>query len=136
MNSKDTKKRTLPKTIEFRLADIIDEITEYKKILEKKVKSEQDVLSLVIDGLASKEVAGEKLKGLKREIEELKSQIEDREELLEEEQKKEITEDHIEMLRFFLLNVTEDLIWDLKEILNLLIRRIEVEDLENINIKF
>jgi len=91
---------------------------------------------LVIEGLASKEVATEKLKGLKRETTELKKQIADKEKLLEDEQKKEITEDHIEMLRFFLGNVTEDLIWDLKEILNLLVRRIEVEDLENITIKF
>ena len=74
----------------------------------------------MIEGLASKEVASEKLKGLKRETIELKRQIAAKEKLLEEEQKKEITEDHIEMLRFFLGNVTEDLIWDLKEILNLL----------------
>ena len=57
---------------------------------------------LVIEGLASKEVATEKLKGLKRETTELKKQIADKEKLLEDEQKKEITEDHIEMLRFFL----------------------------------
>ncbi len=40
--------------------------------------------------------------------------------------KKEINKDHIEMLRFFLANISEDLIQDLKEILNLLIRKIVI----------
>ncbi|ADO82847.1 recombinase family protein [Ilyobacter polytropus] len=121
---------------EFRLADIIDEITEYKITLKKKQNIEMDILSLIIEGLASKDTASKKLKELKKEITDLELIISKKEELLTEEQQKEITEDHIEMLRFFLTNITEDLIQDLKEILNLLIRKIVIEDLENITIKF
>ena len=121
---------------EFRLADIIDDITEQKKILNKKEESEKAVLSLVIEGLVSKEVAKEQLQELRKETHKIKKDIKEKEQLLSDEQKKEITEDHIEILRFFLRNITKDLIPDLREILNLLIRRIKIIDLENIEIKF
>ena len=76
------------------------------------------------------------LQELRKETHKIKKDIKEKEQLLSDEQKKEITEDHIEILRFFLRNITKDLIPDLREILNLLIRRIKIIDLENIEIKF
>ena len=51
-----------------------------------------------------------------------------------EEKRKEITEDHIETLKYLLKNINPEYVEDLKEILNLIIKKIVIKNHEDIDI--
>ena len=51
-------------------------------------------------------------------------------------EKKEITKDHIKTLEYLLNNIDNDYADELKEILNLIIKKIVIKDIDNIDIQF
>ena len=124
---------------EFRLADLYSEVDDLKTILEKYVNSEKRVLELVAEGLTSMEISKETLTKLKKEKEKIIKMISDKMTLISEEEKKEISEDNIELLQeLMMFQDTDDDEYreKLKEIINLIIRKIIFTSYDNIRIFF
>lgn len=124
---------------EFRLADLYSEIDDLNIILEKCVNSEKRILELVADGLTSIEVSKETLTKLKKEKEQIIKNINDKMILISEEEKKEISEDNIKLLQELMLfqDTSDDNYREkLKEIINLIIRKIIFTSYDNIKIFF
>lgn len=124
---------------EFRLADLYSEIDDLNIILEKCVNSEKRILELVADGLTSIEVSKETLTKLKKEKEQIIKSINDKMILISEEEKKEISEDNIKLLQELMLfqDTSDDNYREkLKEIINLIIRKIIFTSYDNIKIFF
>lgn len=124
---------------EFRLADFYSEIDDLNIILEKCVNSEKRILELVAEGLTSMEVSKETLAKLKKEKEQIIKNINDKMILISEEEKKEISEDNIKLLQELMLfqdTNDDDYREKLKEIINLIIRKIIFTSYDNIKIFF
>ena len=121
---------------QFRIADIIDEKILLEKNLDEKLKAEATIASLIVKGFMSEEAAEKELKELNKIKDKIKKDIQQKEILITEEAKKEITEDNIDTLKYLLRNIDFDLIEDLKEILHLIIRKIKIHDIHNIDIIF
>lgn len=125
--------------INFRLADIYDEIKNINNMIEEENSSEKRILSLVSKNVVGIESAEEELLKIKKQKKFLKKLLEDKMKLIEEENKKEITEDHISLLKNLLeysQEDDEDFREKLKEIINLIVKKIEVFSLDKINIMF
>ena len=123
---------------EFRLADLYSEVDDLKTILEKYVNSEKRVLELVAEGLTSMEISKETLTKLKKEKEKIIKMISDKMTLISEEEKKEISEDNIELLQELMMfqDTDDEYREKLKEIINLIIRKIIFTSYDNIRIFF
>ena len=124
---------------EFRLADLYSEVDDLKTILEKCVNSEKRVLELVAEGLTSMDVSKETLTKLKKEKERIIKMISDKMTLISEEEKKEISEDNIELLQELMMfqDTTDDEYREkLKEIINLIIRKIIFTSYDDIRVFF
>lgn len=121
---------------DFRVADLFDEIVKLNKEMELKNAAEHKIISLVSGGFTSEDMAKLELSALKKSKDNIKLQIEEKRKLILEEEKKEITEDHIKTLEYLLNNIDNDFVDELKEILNLIIKKIVIKDLDNIDIQF
>ena len=121
---------------DFRVADLFDEIVKLNKEMELKNAAEHKIISLVSGGFTSEDMAKQELSALKKSKDNIKLQIEEKRKLILEEEKKEITEDHIKTLEYLLNNIDNDFADELKEILNLIIKKIVIKDLDNIDIQF
>lgn len=124
---------------EFRLADLYSEIDDLNIILEKCVISEKRILELVADGLTSMETSKETLAKLKKEKEHIIKNINDKMLLISEEEKKEISEDNIKLLKELMqFQDTEDDEYreKLKEIINLIVRKIVFTSYDEVKIFF
>lgn len=125
--------------INFRLADIYDEIKNINNMIEEENSSEKRILSLVSKNIVGIEAAEEELLKIKKQKNFLKKLLEEKMKLIAEENKKEITEDHISLLKNLLEYSQEeddDFREKLKEIINLIIKKIEVSSLDKINVIF
>ena len=108
-------------------------------MIEEENSSEKRILSLVSKNIVGIESAEEELLKIKKQKNFLKKLLEEKMKLIEEENKKEITEDHISLLKNLLEYSQEeddDFREKLKEIINLIIKKIEVSSLDKINIIF
>ena len=124
---------------EFRLADLYSEIDDLNIILEKCINSEKRILELVADGLTSMEISKETLTKLKKEKEHIIKNINDKTLLISEEEKKEISEDNIKLLKELMqFQDTEDDEYreKLKEIINLIVRKIVFTSYDEVKIFF
>ena len=124
---------------EFRLADLYSEVDDLKTMLEKCVNSEKRILELVAEGLTSMDISKETLAKLKKEKEQIVKMISGKMTLISEEEKKEISEDNIELLQeLMMFQDTDDDEYreKLKEIINLIIRKIIFTSYDNIRIFF
>ena len=121
---------------DFRVADLFEEIVNLNKELELKNIAEQRILSLVSGGFTSEDMAKQELSALKKSKDSIKIQIKEKKKLIIEEEKKEITEDHITTLEYLLNNIEDEYIDELKEILNLIIKKIVIKGIDNIDIQF
>ena len=124
---------------EFRLADLYSEVDDLKTILEKCVNSEKRVLELVAEGLTSMDVSKETLTKLKKEKERIIKMISDKMTLISEEEKKEISEDNIELLQELMMfqdTADDEYREKLKEIINLIIRKIIFTSYDDIRVFF
>ena len=119
---------------DFRVADLLDDITNLNKELEIKNIAEMKIISLISEGFTSEDVAKQELTNLKKSKQNIKNKIEEKRRMILEEERKEITEDHIETLKYLLKNINPEYVEDLKEILNLIIKKIVIKDLEDIDI--
>ena len=117
---------------EFRIADLLDEITKLEKELIIIKGKESDIIELIGEGLISKDTARNKLQSIKKQIEGAEKEILNIKNNIEKEKEKEITQDHIEILKYLLKNYDEETVNDLKEILNLIFKRIVINDYEDI----
>ena len=75
------------------------------KELELKNTAEQRILSLVSGGFTSEDMAKQELSALKKSIDNIRIQIEEKKKLITKEEKKEITEDHITTLEYLINNL-------------------------------
>lgn len=121
---------------DFRVADLFDEIVKLNKEMELKNAAEHKIISLVSGGFTSEDMAKQELSALKKSKDNIKLQIEEKRKLILEEEKKEITEDHIKTLEYLLNNIDNDFADELKEILNLIIKKIVIKDIDNIDVQF
>ena len=124
---------------EFRLADLYSEVDDLKVILDNCVNSEKKVLELVAEGLTSLEVSKATLTKLKKDKERIIKNINDKMTLIAEEEKKEISEDNIRMLQELMqFQDTDDDEYreKLKEIINLIIRKVIFTSYDDIRIFF
>lgn len=124
---------------EFRLADLYSEIDELKIVLEKYTASEKRILTLVAEGLTSVEVSRETLSKLKKEKEQVIKNINSKMVVISEEEKKEVSEDNIRLLQeLMLFQDTDDDEYreKLKEIINLIVRKVIFTSFNDIKIYF
>lgn len=135
----DDKSLSMINDCDFRLADLYSEVDNLNKVLEKLVSSEKKILELVSEGLTSIEVSKESLSKLKKEKERVIKSINEKFTLISEEKKKEISDDNIKLLQE--LMAYEDINDDeyrerLKEIINLIIRKIVFTSYDDIKVYF
>lgn len=116
--------------VEFRLADLFDEKTEYEKQINILREKERRVIHLVTDGITSMDVVEAELRALKKQRDHFHSLINKIDKTIQEEAQKEITEDNIKMLKELLILNFQDHEFriSLKEIVNLIIRKITIGD--------
>ena len=106
-------------------------------IREKCVNSEKRVLELVAEGFTSMDVSKETLTKLKKEKERIIKMISDKMTLISEEEKKEISEDNIELLQELMMfqdTADDEYREKLKEIINLIIRKIIFTSYDDIRV--
>ena len=108
----------------FRIADLYDQITILNKKIEIEKAKENNIVELMLEGIISNDISKEKLRTLKNNITNIEKEKKKLEEQIEIESNKEITEEHIESLKFLLKNYDEETVSELKEILNLIIQKI------------
>ena len=89
----------------------------------RQLRKESDIIELIGEGLISKDTARNKLQSIKKQIEGTEKEILNIKNNIEKEKEKEITQDHIEILKFLLENYDEETVNELKEILNLIIKK-------------
>ena len=120
----------------FRIADLYDQITILNKKIEIEKTKEKDIVELMLEGIISNDISKEKLRTLKNNITNIEKEKKKLEEQIEIESNKEITEEHIESLKFLLKNYDEETVTELKEILNLIIQKIVLSKNGEIEIMF
>ena len=120
----------------FRIADLYDQITILNKKIEIEKTKEKDIVELMLEGIISNDISKEKLRTLKNNITNIEKEKKKLEEQIEIESNKEITEEHIESLKFLLKNYDEETVTELKEILNLIIQKIVLSKNGEIEIIF
>ena len=120
----------------FRIADLYDQITILNKKIEMEKEKEKNIVELMLEGIISNDISKEKLRTLKNNITNIEKEKEKLEEQIEIESNKEITEEHIESLKFLLKNYDEETVTELKEILNLIIQKIVLSKNGEIEIIF
>ena len=121
---------------DFRIADLLDEITKLEQQKNIEQKKEKDILNLITEDLISLDIAKEKLKGLKDSIKNIEKEMFKIKEDIEKEKSKDITTDLLNTFRFLLNNYDEETLSELQEILNLLIKKIIIYSYENIEIRY
>lgn len=121
---------------DFRISDLLDEITKLEQQKSIEQKKENDILNLITEDLISMDTAKEKLKGLKDVIRNIQKEISKIEEDIEREKNKEITSDMLESFRYLLLNYDEDTLEELQQILNLIIKKIIIHSYNEIEIVY
>lgn len=97
-------------------------------MIEEENSSEKRILSLVSKNVVGIDSAEEELLKIKKQKKFLKKLLEEKMKLIEEENKKEITEDHISLLKNLLeysQEDDEDFREKLKEIINLIIKKLK-----------
>lgn len=120
----------------FRIADLYDQITILNKKIEMEKAKEKNIVELMLEGIISNDISKEKLRTLKNNITNIEKEKKKLEEQIEIESSKEITEEHIESLKFLLKNYDEETVTELKEILNLIIQKIVLSKNGEIEIIF
>lgn len=120
----------------FRIADLYDQITILNKKIEMEKAKEKNIVELMLEGIISNDISKEKLRTLKSNITNIEKEKKKLEEQIEIESNKEITEEHIESLKFLLKNYDEETVTELKEILNLIIQKIVLSKNGEIEIIF
>ena len=121
---------------DFRISDLLDEITKLEQQKSIEQKKENDILNLITEDLISMDTAKEKLKGLKDVIRNIQKEISKIEEDIEREKNKEITSDMLESFKYLLLNYDEDTLEELQQILNLIIKKIIIHSYNEIKIVY
>ena len=121
---------------DFRISDLLDEITKLEQQKSIEQKKENDILNLITEDLISMDTAKEKLKGLKDVIRNIQKEISKIEEDIEREKNKEITSDMLESFKYLLLNYDEDTLEELQQILNLIIKKIIIHSYNEIEIVY
>ena len=121
---------------DFRISDLLDEITKLEQQKSIEQKKENDILNLITEDLISMDTAKEKLKGLKDVIRNIQKEISKIEEDIEREKNKEITSDMLESFKYLLLNYDKDTLEELQQILNLIIKKIIIRSYNEIEIVY
>ena len=120
----------------FRIADLYDQITILNKKIEIEKEKEKKIVELMLEGIISNDISKEKLRTLQNNTTNIEKEKKKLEEQIEIENSKEITEEHIESLKFLLKNYDEETVTELKEILNLIIQKIVLSKNGEIEIIF
>ena len=123
----DTKINTLL-DYEFRVSDYYDSIMlkEQEKSIIKK--QDENVLLLLRKGLIDFGIAEKDLSKTKVKLKDIDKEIKELKKNIEFEESKVVSSDLIESLKFLLENYDDNTLEELKEILNLLIKKIEVKN--------
>ena len=113
---------------ELRVSDYYDTITikEQEKSIIKK--QDENVLLLLRKGLIDFGIAEKDLSKTKVKLKDIEKEIKELKKNIEFEESKVISSDLIESLKFLLENYDDSTLEELKEILNLLIKKIEVKN--------
>lgn len=121
----------------FRLQDFHDKISEENKKIDDYMKRQKEITQLIVNGLLELENIQPELKKLKNLIETSKTEIRRYEQLILENSNFTITEDNIADLKELLfMENTESIMEELHEILSLIINKIIVKSLEDIEVVF
>lgn len=121
---------------DFRISDMYDQIGILNQKITIEKEKEKNIVDLMLENMISNDTAKEKLKSLKNNISNIEKEKKKLEEQIEIESNKEITEEHIESLKFLLQNYDEQTVAELKEILNLIIQKIIITEKDKIEIIF
>ncbi|MGL5593006.1 MAG: recombinase family protein [Cetobacterium sp.] len=121
----------------FRLQDLQDKIEFENKKLEDLVKKQREITQLLMDGLLDASTIKPELEKLKKLVDLSKQEIKKYENLILENSNFVITEDNISDLKELLfMENNDEIMEELQEILCLIINRIIIKTLEDIEIIF
>lgn len=121
----------------FRLQDLQDKIELENKKLEDLVNRQREITQLLMDGLLDASTIKPELEKLKKLVDLSKQEIKKYENLILENSNFVITEDNISDLKELLfMENTDEIMEELQEILCLIVNRIIIKTLEDIEVIF
>ena len=133
LNSKELKQIN---DVEFRISDLYDESEKIISEIKKIKIAESKIIDLLSEDTISLDTGKAKLQKMKNERNLKEIELNKMKVLILSEEKKVITEDNIESFKYLLENIDNEFVDEFQEIIKLIIRKIIIYDIDNIEIKF